>query len=554
LSGDSLVDSPSNNLDRWKEIANDRRTKSLVIAVLILVVIVVMQIGNLKKNTPMCELLTDCNLRNIDLHRMQIALSKSGLVESKIDGNRLLVPEINHAKYLQAVVEQNAMPPELRTDENESASTNWLLSRSQQISLQLEARKKHVQEMVIRLPFVESAWFEMDEPENHSSFSQVQKSAVISIRPLEHRPLLDQHVETVRQMITGAVNGIDPQQIVVIDLSSGFAYCNDGNDCPADRQIQAHRIAFARQQLLETRLREALIHYPGLRITVVVEPSESDDQLADRASEFSAENLAARNIDTTRETSGQPGVRAGAPTNATAFASPTAHAGANEQASISDFSHQPDTDVQLVNYRPESAPARQQVSVLIDVPYELVAQLYGETEKPVSFTSQSIGIENTQRAAQSEEHFADLKTEIERIVRPFLASGPDSTALPITFNLLRPAMLPANPWVSKIQTYAQENWPSLAVLLIGLVLISLVTQSGRSVEPASAGVAHARSKIDGEDPNADILSLQSESMGASSDDSPDDSKRDAKRRLSELIEQDPDAAAKVIENWIRDAA
>lgn len=547
------MESHSSNLDRCKKMAADRRVKAFIIGALILIVIVILQVGNLKQRAPTVALFENCSLRNIDLHRMQIALSKSGLTEYEITDNQIRVPQLKHSEYLSAISEHNAIPPELKACETSSAISNPFLSRSQQLSIEREARKQHIQEMVVRLPFVDTAWFEMDDSAPVSAFKKTEKSAVISIRPIEHQPLLDQHVDTVRQMITGAISGIAPNQIVVIDLSTGFAHRDANRKSPADRKLDAQRIAFARQQMLESRLRESLADFSGLRVAVVVEPVEEPcDQTADQTAALNSETDSASQLELQLASSMAETVKLSKQL--------PVMAGANGQASIFDpieaVEPAATANVQVASHSEPVAPAaiefREQVSVLIDVPYSLLVQRYGEPAKKLAYTTRSTGYDNSadvDHAKQTEQNFAALKSEIERTVRPLLGNSSDRVATPIVFNLVQPSSAPGVPWTNYIRDFAFENWPSLAVLLIGLILISMVSQQGRII-------SHDEDATTTIDRETDTVTFQSSPIESASSFplSTHESQQAAKDRLSELIEQDPAAARRVIENWMRDAA
>jgi flagellar M-ring protein FliF len=500
------------NLDRVKELLGNRRAKALIVAVLILITVVVMQVGNLQKQKPMCELLGNCKLRNIDLHRMQIALSKSGLSEFEIEGKRILVPKANRSAYLQAIADQKAIPPELRSGEQTSSVPNPFLSRSQQQLIERESKKRQIQQMVVRLPFVEQAWFEMDVAESRSTFTKSKKSAVISIRPVAPNNLIEQHVDTVRQMIAGAVAGIDPNQIVVIDLNTGFAHRHAAHSEPMDQRLDAQRVAYARQQMLENRIRQALEHYPDLRVTVIVEEVEDENQLADGNSSRTNLNKQGHVIPA------------------------TISAGANGQASIYEIPIAADSGESIGLTTSESVlDSKEHVTVVIDVPQTLLASIYGDSATVLKM-SEGVNIANNDKI---DADFAMFQTEIQQLVRPLLGSDVQPT---ITFNLIRQPLPPANQWGQRVQEFTKQNWPSIAVLLIGMVLIYLITQSDNA---ADLGSEETEPSLD-----ADILAINSdehrELVG--------ETKRAAEIRLSELIDKNPDAAAKVIQNWIRDAA
>jgi len=572
------MNSTSRSFQNWKHLTSNPRFKAAAIGAVVLVAIVMMQVSSQKRAAPMCDLLPNCNLKAIDLHKMQIALSKSGLNEFQMSGNSILVPALKQAEYLQAVAEQGALPQEL--DSGKPAATavpNPFLSRTQQLAVERDARKRHVQEMVERLPFVEAAWFEMDAPESSTAFQKTKMSAVISIRPAPRQWLLDRHVDTVRQMISGAVSGLAPEQIVVIDLSSGFAHRNGDAKTPADRRLDQRRAMSARQQVLTTRLQESLAIYPGVAVAVQFEMPV----------EFTGKTEAADSPDR------HPDLNSLNQSN-TAAAEPVA--GANGQASIDDIPF-----AQLINQPVATAVAapvaesliatlHPRVSVTFDVPYE-IAERYaaGDTERKSKSPRNGISDAGFSRSTAVHDdgyrrdefgELAAIKSEIESIVRPVLdqeleASFPEAETQ-FSFRLLPPqAAVVSKSWQAKVQKVAEDNWPSLAVLVLGLVLIMLVAQTDSKARESASVDANVNSEIlpfhsdggtegmasrittgrgfanqrhDSESPENNSSGNNQHSNHSLAD------KEDAETRLAQLIESDPEAAAKVIESWIRDAA
>ena len=305
------MDSLNFSTDQIKELVNDRRFRGFAIGALILAVVAILQVGNLNKNQPMCDLFSDCKIGNNEIQRLQIALSQSGLSDFKVENDRLMVPAAQHASYLQAAAEHNAIPQDIQRSEEKPPSVNPFLSRSQQIALERSEKKRQIREMVVRLPFVDQAWFEMDQSSSHSAFEQSKQSAVVSIRTSQNVALSDQHVDTVQRMISGAVAGLNPEGIVVIDLSAGFAH-QDLIDPSTTQQVRFQRIAFEQQRFYENRIQETLKDYPGVLVRVhvdVTQQSEKDklvqeqrrhylEQLeANRLAAIQASNEAAKNAD-----------------------------------------------------------------------------------------------------------------------------------------------------------------------------------------------------------------------------------------------------------------
>ena len=523
------MDSQQSTTERVTKLVQGKRFRAFGIACIVLSVLVVLQVGNLNHNMPMCELFGNCNLANNDLQRLQIALSQSGLSDFKVKDKQLLVPTEQHSEYLQAIAEKDAIPQELRDSDESGPSINPFLSRSQQLALQRAAKKRQIREMVVRLPFVEQAWFEMDQSETHSAFEAPKQSAVISIRPPENVPLNDQHVDTVKQMIGGAVADLNPANIVVIDLSAGFAH-QDVEDSSTSQQVHYRRIAFEQQRFYESRIRETLIDYPGIKVTVHVEvkPDTESDKLTLRQPQ-------------TIHTAQFP------------QRSKVPNAGANGVASVQDFEPSlPTVDPQTnssAGYRVELAShaemmptdsLQKEIFVSINVPQKLVNDLFGSVTIERS-EARSHSQYQTMVAKDTQVKFQQLQAEIIQKVRPLLPASTfqNRATSPIAVNLIRQPLPTENPWTSEVQQFAIQHWPSVAVLLIGVILLTIVTRNPETLPASSRKLSQNETQ--------DIVSIDAHLSNERVDQNPE-------VRLSNLIEKDPDAAAKVIEAWIRDAA
>jgi len=318
-------------------------------------------------------------------------------------------------------------------------------------------------------------------------------------------------------MIGGAIAGLDLSEIVVIDLSA---------DPSTTQQVRFQRIAFEQQRIYESRIREALKDYPGLDVTVQVDVSEAPQKV---------DKVAV-----------QPVLRP--QTIAVAPSKNIYDAGANGYAKLEEFepTHQPikPTPIALIAHSAPSEIIQKDISVLIDVPQSLVHDIFGVP------TADSLGdkTDYRQQAALAKDvqfKFEQLQTEIVQRVKPLLPrnSSTYGNESPIAVNLVRKTtVVPTSNWQAKLKYFMAKNWPSAAVLGIGLILLSLVTRQPEHVPTTT--------QIQTDD---DQVLLSSEvTMPANTQGSTNNSK--AEVRLSKLIEKDPNSAAKVIESWIRDAA
>ena len=167
---DSSV-SDQNLITRW---FSKKSVRLLTLASVIVAILAVLHVSQQQASAPMQELLQGSNLQARDLQRMQIAFGQAGLNEFKIKDGVVWVPQAKHSSYLAAAAEHDAIPAELKVvnDAMISDTGNPFMSRSQQEYRKHLRRKTQIQEMVIRLPFVEQAFCEMDQaPRQNASVS-----------------------------------------------------------------------------------------------------------------------------------------------------------------------------------------------------------------------------------------------------------------------------------------------------------------------------------------------------------------------------------------------
>ena len=150
---DSSV-SDQNLITRWFSKSSVRL---LTLASVIVAILAVLHVSQQQVSAPMQELLQGYNLKTRDLQRMQIAFGQAGLNEFKVKDGVVWVPQAKHSSYLAAVAEHDAIPAELKVADNAITSDagNPFESRSQKEDRKHLRRKKQIQEMVTRLPFVE---------------------------------------------------------------------------------------------------------------------------------------------------------------------------------------------------------------------------------------------------------------------------------------------------------------------------------------------------------------------------------------------------------------
>lgn len=503
----------------------ERQTQTIIVGVLILAIIAILQVVQSKGEQPLVALLeSQQHLCEGDLERMEFAIGKSGITGCKVENGTLMVPENCKERCLNAIAENDALPQFLRSQAEVEPGINPFLSRSQQKQVENSRKKRMIREMVMRLPFVKNAWFEMDSASSGSVFKPAQQTAVVSVEPPSDVVLDSDQVATLREMIAGSIAGLPSDNIRVIDISSGYAH---RREAMGQKLISIdQRTPFEQETHYRKRIQEAIEAYGDIEVQVRVDMKEAP-------------------------VVAKPVVYSKPVEKVKTYQPSAAVIGTNGAASIHD--------VQSVR---EPAPAQvimtptvveptyiSRVDVLLQVPESVASQMsIGKNSFPAD------------KPNIKQQAISQLGRRLVETVKPILPSESfaQGTAFPIAVQFVPPTTavpVVAATWQQKVRAMAARHWPSAAVLLIGLILLTIMTRQ-----------SPYETEIEDENENEDIISINAASGEAASEPvdqplpeiaiaQPEDyaARRAAEQKLGTLVEKDPESAARVIESWIRNA-
>ena len=508
------------SIKQFQDLFQGQRYRGLALGVIMLAILAVTQVNQLQPQASTCELFRG-NLKSSDLERIQLALGNAGLNDFDIKNGKLLVPKAQRASYLQAVSAHNAIPSRLREQVADTDSISMFMSRSQQKMVAREKKKTQVREMVMRLPYVEQVWFEMDVAESANAFEAAQQTAVISIEPADNVILDATQISTVKRMIQGAVAGIQADQIQVVDIQSGYAHQSvAGQQSSAGVQGLP---ALEQQNYFENRIRRALAGMDGVDVNVKVDVVKIPAPNVSKVSVPEPEPVA--RLQTAPLTNGYASIY---------------QKGEREPV------------VALASFEKPQPTFATHVAVDVAVPQKLVEQWSGKKFSTLSLQGKSFQTES--QNADLQAAFEQVRGEIVNRVAPLL---PASTSMihgqsPVSVRLVQPQIQMPVTWQDQVKPFLVKYWPSIAVLTIGVLLIGSMTRTDRRRQQMID---------DAQDSNADILSINSgleERAATEMDPAAVEldmaARREAELKLNKLIEKDPGNARKVIENWIKDAA
>ena len=504
-----------------QEKLNQRQIQVVLVGVLILAVIAVLQVVQSSKSQSLVALIESQQLCEGDLERMQFAISKAGISGCKVKNGTLMVPGRQKENCLKAIADNDALPQFLQSESTTTPALNPFLTRSQQKRVEETQKKRLIREMVMRLPFVKNAWFEMDTAANGSVFKPAQQTAVVSVEPPTDLVLDSDQVATLREMIAGAIAGLPRENIRVIDITSGYAHRSGG----VGRKVVTidQRSAFEQETFYRKRIEQAIKTYGDIDVQVRVDMIENPPVIA-------------RQVAYTKPVE----VRSTKPA--------VAVIGTNGAASIHDIEEIKVAPVPVAVAPVVAEPTySSRVDVTLQVPESFASQM---AIGKVAFPADKPNIK--------QQAITQLGRSLVENVKPILpkSSFAQGTPFPISVRFVAPPIAApvASPTLqSRLKALVLKHWPSVAVLLIGLVLLTIMTRQSQYDDGDADDLM-----------DEDIISINSttevsnEVSGSPLPEvalvQPDDyARRAAEEKLGSLVEKDPDSAARVIESWIRNA-
>lgn len=449
--------------------------------------------------------------------RIRLALVERGIGTCQVSGSHVLVPADQQTACLQALRDSGVLPRGLlASGETGLPTANPFLPRSLQELSQQQFRERQLRQLLDSLPFVAESMVQIDSRPARSAFDPPDLRCVVSIRPHGRLVLDGQQLGVVLRNVETALAGIDPDQIVINDLNAGLAWDRRSLQDP---QLLASRIGSLRMvRQCEHCLEAALCDWTGVTLAVqagclAAGPAGCPPAMTALPEGTAGSCLAAGSNQPVRV----PAILPNQTSPAEQAVSPAGTAGRTTPAA------------------PLPPPPEIRLTVSREALHRYLARPRGSVLAPAG------GGAAAGMAPDSPENRERMRDELTGIVRQCLAEVTRETGcqpeIRVEFPVGMESGLPASAPASMAHWWTHAHGTASAAvagsLLLGLLLVSTFRRRDRTAEPAPAP------------PSPEVWF----------DNSVDGTRRDQIRReINDLLDRNPDAAARVIQTWIRDAA
>jgi flagellar M-ring protein FliF len=501
--------------------------KRIAVALLVLLVLVSLSyLARWQGTGPDTYLMSGEGFAPSQLTAMEAAFAAANLNTYEIEsGGRIRVPRIQQSAYIAALAEKNALPQTYFDKLDKAVNSGGVFVDKHQRDENLKvAKQSELSSVIGSMQGITKATVMFDE-KSRSSFSRdTDKTALVIVKPMGSIELTETQVHSIRNLVAGANAGMKPASVTLTDLNNGRTYSgeSDGGANAGDDPYSAHKQMYERQW--SQKIQAALSYVPGATVAV---NAELDKEKVHREREV-------KHTPESSDRANKPRDRSGVSANQPQVLQAILGLGGNEDESVDPIG--PTSGQSVHTEKVGLTPKRVTATVIIPTSYfEKVwrernpAQAGGSSRSPSKAALDPI---RTEEIANIQRCVAQLLPAVE---------GTSDSAGLVTvteFQDITPPSIPVPETREQVLTWLAEHWSTLGLIGVGLasliVLRSMIRAVGgaRPRRLAAAGLASEHAHA--------VPRPHRRSSGAPS----------LRDELSEMVAEDPDAAANVLRTWI----
>lgn len=501
------------------------------------------------------------------LSRFDIAFGTAGLKGWERVGNRVRIPAIHKTDFLKAVADSNVLLGGLHSQMDEALKeSNFLESTRTTEAKQLSAKLGSIARSLETMPFVHKAFVTFDEKREGFS-SKRPKVASIAILPRHNNPLSNDQSRSIMQYVQKSIAGLGAADIALLDLSTGQTRMGEDDPLVLEQE-RYYQIKKQQEQDLKRRAQQLLTDYGNVRIEVNV---EIDPTLGKETSniKYDPKPTTVQSSTTKRDADlqkmgpgGRPGTEPNALANRSASISPTPEQINKEKESTESTKQVVGSTLSTIR---EAGLQTKQVSFSVLLPFSYYRTAYlGEWLQlnPDKKSEDAPPFDEATLATVKQKVEANVKSVLTAIVQSSTAGEDKVPNITVSHYVDFPGEEIAGPSImTQALDWLQQSWQSLMLAAVALAAIVSMRSFAKTVPatdnrpfengfdiPIDDAIDLNLTSLTGEDEDA----ASGGSDGSESGEPPTfkTTGGDLKSNLTNMVRENPDAAATLLRNWI----
>ena len=490
------------------------------------------------------------------LQEMEAAFGAAGL-SYEVESARIRIPRGQKAKYMAALVDADALPPQWGKAFDEALQNESVFLNKQQREERLKnAKQKELGMYISSMKGIRRAAVVYDTKIERGGFTRTTlNTAAVSIEPVGSAELDERRVSAIRHLVAAAVAGMKPENVTVTDLKSGITHYGSPESGGGSMGDQYGALVRRYEQHWKKKILGALAHVPGVTVTPTVE-LDRVKSLVTRTVKPDPKGTAMRTTEKSHSREHQGSAPAGRP----GFQAnqPNALPASTTKGSTETEDESEATEEMLVGGMQEEkvnqglTPKR--VTIAVGVPSSYFVDIRNE-RNPTPPGEEPKSPEQNQLQQIQQEEVAKIKQQVAGVLLE--VEGVDDRADLVTvttFQDITPATIPEPGMAENALTWFGQHWGTLG--MIGLAMFSLVMLRSM-IRAVPAGPRPQYAKVS-------PSTVSKEPERGSGIGIADTEEAKVKRRLerfaaggqslrdelSDIVKEDPDVAANILRTWI----
>jgi flagellar M-ring protein FliF len=484
-----------------------------------------------------------------ELKAMEAAFGKAGLSTYQIEGTRIRIPKGQEAKYMAALVEHNALPPDFGEFLSKAVETSSPFLTAKQLESRKIAAKERELALIIRsLPGIEKAAVLFDAQTEGGLRAGTVKTASVAVKALGSQPLDPEQVRKIRHLVAAAFAGMRPEHVTVADLN-GQTYAGSGDPASGSSASDDPYIARKREHEKDWQLKilKALAYVPGVTVTTNV---ELDRQQIHRTEDIKHDpkpvpiRVSESESSRTRE-GGGPGGRPGYVAQQPKANSPTSVSGRTsiseqEEQSKSETLNAVSTQRSIVE---QIGLTPKRVTAAIGVPTSYFLRIWEERNPAGPGQTPKQPDANELKKIRDEE-IKKIREHVAALLPPADGVADKTELVTVTeFQDIPGPEIPTPGWLDRIWEFLATSWSTLALVALAAMSLWVIRSVSRASLPTTPSVAKLPGLPAAEPEEEDTQKKSRLARFAAGGPS-------LKDELAEMVREDPEAAANILRAWI----
>lgn len=497
-------------------------------------------------------------LSSVEIDAMTAAISKAGLNEYDLVGNRIRVPRGKRHEYIAAIAAEDALPTHAKDYMRKALEeSNPFASREEKLQRMKLAKEQEFSHIVEWYPWVQQASVIYDVKATRGPRPKEVASATVGVLPKPGETLTSRRTRNIAKLVAGGFTSMAPDDVTVNNLGGdsehgGFAEYDNAEEY----ETLFHRERARIENETRRNIRNHLSFIPGVRVEVsaildeVMQTTRFEQKPDPQSVEEFVDETESETQQTVTDNVGRPGVTANGPRGGPRAEDQPQRAtdqSTKDRSSIVK-SRVGDTQTSTV----VAGMIAKEIQASVEVPRKYVVDVWKSRQEMLTGEApEQMEEADMQRAVQ------DVETMVKDAVKPLLPKlqreDDYQQVKVVVIDTPPPAALPEPSVVTEAFGWTTSNAGTLG--MIALAVFSLVMLRSMVQPPEDDGGGAAVLQLDGEG----LLTKQPAGGGEDEEDEEGRPKLKLKKAdslkddLSDIVREDPEAAAAILRSWIANA-